>query len=965
MSHLAFHVAGFNCGEAANFGTPKWLAVAKEAAVRRAAMNHLPMLSHQQLLYLLTMSFISRVPRSLLPGVRSSRLRDRQKDERELLVKKAFVEDILNENKLLTALLRKNSSYHAVLWDLESLPSSGKESNLCSSIDADIIKTPIKIVHSENDNKKDFCSEIDLYVESMDDLYVGGDDMSSDFQVDSGTLPCVACGVLGFPFMAIVQPNETASLDTVTTDPNVEVLGNQSLMKSHFPSDLNSIADGSVSEGLCVRNKYPEDKICSDHPNTASSKTETIQTTFRGGKGQSPVSDISPPMKGPPDSIEVKFINGWNTSTGYLRPRIFCLEHATQTEDLLHSKGGAKVFVICHSDFQKVKAHSAAIAEQIGSPFRYTEIPLDTATQDDLNLINLAIDDEDQGECGVDWTTKLNINLQQCVKLGNKSSSEKVQHALKLDGLFPDTAPRAGSSILNWQARKTRSRSNVCRTDHSKPSKSITVQKDEVLEAKSDAHLARKGGCLIQYSRRRFFKSKLCSSVTDLGKTETRGNSSSELGVLASTKKSMVQKENQCLVTRRNVTENSFPSQVADSLFVHAPMVENVNGQTAEDHTSREIFMRVEVCDSTKDGFRMQNELDLAESSSEQNDRHSENSAGSLPVANGSIECSEIGISMIDEAGNDLGMQCDSRTHGDPLKEVGVKPEKSAESSADEAGVGCFDKKTEERHLDCVDVNERMQQETDTDGSTSNEPVPSTVTLINKSTSEEMHSSGEDCSLPNRRELDQTNSKALLRSTSNSRSRNESKRKREVELQMEEQFGNDGFIRSPCEGLRPRGRKHASKSETDERRILEEKPAEKVKKPAADGLLVNKDKKQQRKGSHRCDIEGCRMSFQTKAELALHRRNRCPHDGCGKKFRSHKYAVLHIRVHEDDRPLKCSWKGCNMSFKWAWARTEHLRVHTGERPYKCKIDGCGLTFRFVSDFSRHRRKTGHYVDVAT
>nr|KAJ0217693.1 hypothetical protein LSAT_V11C300137600 [Lactuca sativa] len=51
---------GFNCGEAANFGTPKWLSVAKEAAVRRAAMNFLPMLFHQQLLYLLTMSFIPR-----------------------------------------------------------------------------------------------------------------------------------------------------------------------------------------------------------------------------------------------------------------------------------------------------------------------------------------------------------------------------------------------------------------------------------------------------------------------------------------------------------------------------------------------------------------------------------------------------------------------------------------------------------------------------------------------------------------------------------------------------------------------------------------------------------------------------------------------------------------------------------------------------------------------------------------
>ncbi|KAF8397712.1 hypothetical protein HHK36_016634 [Tetracentron sinense] len=64
----AYHIGfshGFNCGEAANFGTPQWLKVAKEAAVRRAAMNYLPMLSHQQLLYMLTMSFLSRSAHNL------------------------------------------------------------------------------------------------------------------------------------------------------------------------------------------------------------------------------------------------------------------------------------------------------------------------------------------------------------------------------------------------------------------------------------------------------------------------------------------------------------------------------------------------------------------------------------------------------------------------------------------------------------------------------------------------------------------------------------------------------------------------------------------------------------------------------------------------------------------------------------------------------------------------------------
>ncbi|CAI0446292.1 unnamed protein product [Linum tenue] len=110
---------------------------------------------------------------------------------------------------------------------------------------------------------------------------------------------------------------------------------------------------------------------------------------------------------------------------------------------------------------------------------------------------------------------------------------------------------------------------------------------------------------------------------------------------------------------------------------------------------------------------------------------------------------------------------------------------------------------------------------------------------------------------------------------------------------------------------------------------------------------------------YQCDIDGCTMSFGSKQELNVHKRNICPVKGCGKVFFSHKYLVQHRRVHVDDRPLKCPWKGCKMSFKWAWARTEHIRVHTGARPYVCAEEGCGQTFRFVSDFSRHKRKTGH------
>jgi hypothetical protein len=114
-----------------------------------------------------------------------------------------------------------------------------------------------------------------------------------------------------------------------------------------------------------------------------------------------------------------------------------------------------------------------------------------------------------------------------------------------------------------------------------------------------------------------------------------------------------------------------------------------------------------------------------------------------------------------------------------------------------------------------------------------------------------------------------------------------------------------------------------------------------------------------RKEEYVCDIEGCSMSFGTEQALSLHKNDICPEKGCCRKFFSHKYLQQHRKVHADDRPLKCPWEGCGMAFKWPWARTEHVRVHTGDRPYVCLEPGCGQTFRFVSDFSRHKRRTGH------
>ncbi|KAJ6799817.1 lysine-specific demethylase JMJ705 [Iris pallida] len=142
------------------------------------------------------------------------------------------------------------------------------------------------------------------------------------------------------------------------------------------------------------------------------------------------------------------------------------------------------------------------------------------------------------------------------------------------------------------------------------------------------------------------------------------------------------------------------------------------------------------------------------------------------------------------------------------------------------------------------------------------------------------------------------------------------------------------------------------KSTTKKKEIVKKKA--KKEKASPDPVIKSGEAEE-----YACDIEGCSMNFRTKQDLVLHKKDICPEKGCGKKFFSHKYLVQHRKVHMDDRPLECPWKGCDMRFKWAWARTEHIRVHTGDRPYVC-IE-CGQTFRFVSDFSRHKRKTGHVV----
>ncbi|XVE68864.1 hypothetical protein DITRI_Ditri09bG0104100 [Diplodiscus trichospermus] len=1157
----AYHVGfshGFNCGEAANFGTPQWLEVAKEAAVRRAAMNYLPMLSHQQLLYLLTMSFVSRVPRSLLPGARSSRLRDRLKEEREVLVKKAFVEDLLTENKLLSLLLRRGSTYRAIIWDPDLLPCMSKDSELPSgtATASTVLQENVSDICCENNsNQNNLLHEMSLYMENMNYLYLNDDDLTCDFQVDSGTLACVACGILGYPFMSVVQPSEGAKIELLPGD-HLSVQGPTVLepKHAHLCPDLDHPTEGSVSENV-------------NH-----------------------VVDLSLPSKDAPLPSVAKFPEGWDTYNKYLRPRIFCLEHAVQLEELLQSKGGAKMLVICHSDYQKIKAHSIPVAEDIGIPFNYNDVPLDAASQEDLNLINFAIDDE-HDEIGEDWTSKLGVNLRYCVKVRKNSLFKQVQHALPLSGhalplsgLFSDKYGSSELFDIKWQSRKSRSKNKVNHRSPYKPCESVGMKVDKILVEKLDGNITKNEQKLIQYSRRKrkpdystggsggleLLKDDLPREdsaaspqlLDEHGGNESKINARSESARLFSSlsarpTQTHLEIQNTSVVGVVQKDQKSDLDDGAFSLTASAssqkqceikPIERNSENDeispadkcseccvvSADERFVENIAVVSEVCNPVSEGqgeglASRYNLINIANSASSHSAQRSAGrfDTGSEDIAVEKFCMNRGGFSRMTSdnevqqeteatsTNNNDGVLCDSKlinkpklaseyfssgvplgnemqqetnsrgvSQADPLfcspiltkgpstVSVGNRSEVSRQPSAAKDSFDGTDSKNktekqemqisagkegllsdnimqmgidqpaslsveeysvisknpctkEEGHTDVtldVEVSQEVQATKGISGdeaiTCSNLPIKekqSTPIVMEDCSEIQSQSSLQKKSCADATADDDSHENDLIRNDKNeeesvscsvtpinqttipiqkySRTRRESratvnvndgaefcssvenrdlkptvencrssamngrKRKRELE-ERPEKIGRDGFIRSPCEGLRPRAHKGATNGVNVGKTSQEVLPTKETKKPSTCTL----SKKIIKKGSHCCELEGCHMSFETKEDLRLHKRNRCPYVGCGKKFRSHKYAILHQRVHEDDRPLKCPWKGCSMSFKWAWARTEHIRVHTGERPYQCKVEGCGLSFRFVSDFSRHRRKTGHYLD---
>ncbi|KAL2324820.1 hypothetical protein Fmac_023878 [Flemingia macrophylla] len=1065
----AYHVGfshGFNCGEAANFGTPQWIKVAKEAAVRRAAMNYLPMLSHQQLLYLLTMSFISRVPRTLLPGVRSSRLRDRQKEEREFLVKQAFIEDMLQENKLLSILLGMEATIKAVLWNADLLPDSSKGFQLpdltsttgASMADKSNISSAEKSSHY-------LLDEMSLYMENLTNFDLGYDDLPYHFQTDSGALACVGCGILGFPFMTVIQPTEKLTKE---------------LLPDNHPVHVSS----------------PDSTPC-----ICSSISRDLS-----------VSELSS-VKALPDQSLNKCSKCWNTSK-FLRPRIFCLEHAVQIVEMLQSKGGANVLIICHSDYQKIKAHAREVAEEIHSAFDYNEVPLETASSENLTQIDRAIDGEEHDECE-DWTSKLGINLQYCVQARNNSLPKQVPWTLGT--LFYDKRPASKTfifklavteiSLIQYSRRKFKSKQSMA-FEFQEKSKIVLATSSgdhynwaskndsEVENFRSDCTWS----CTSTEMSPMHHEIQIGEMLTSVRLNAAKSQSSNTIPdhilmiekVEAETKNQTVQESDKdinndltvshlkmhcdtsvseiCGKESQDCQDKKYSSSLTSATDRNIEMIRKTENTEAVivrrecnslnlDEEGHQEYQA--ICKSNNDGVALSptslvnhSTLALAEGSFESPNKNNTSERISNPIflETGTEEeidslserdkepltdaqsISEHTPKVVCEVQRELyasadlrnniildaEMQQESQGGKDRRREINqsnhvsprqcceftcgedaeglnneVIPESLAQSQIEnknkinEKAVSSYAAKGENKSLTtselgcsdvlvetCADEDFCIEFISDKDKETKIQSINRIDEELCSGTDallKDASLSIEECSETEKEtgvreningikaDLSQNNreQESCVLTTAVPRSHARKKRKREVEHLTENQSNCDNFIRSPCEGLRPRARKNAAgKSGVDINQIDKENQVAKRARRSSEVLVPLKSKNGVKK-PHKCDLDGCPMSFQTKAELVLHKRNLCPHEGCGKKFSSHKYALLHQRVHDDERPLKCPWKGCSMTFKWAWARTEHIRVHTGEKPYHCKVQGCGLSFRFVSDFSRHRRKTGH------
>ncbi|CAO1942711.1 unnamed protein product [Urochloa humidicola] len=1004
---------GFNYAEASNIATPEWLRAAKEAAVRRASINHPPMVSHYQLLYELALSMCLRDPSSGAMEPRSSRLKEKKKSEGEQLVKKIFVQNVIEDNKLLNHFLSDGSSCIVLptspndgsapssLLSKSQSPKSRVSDGRCSNTEAPkdsghlAMNEPLGKdggLSSSKEISSTLCSGKEFpptqgCVNTSDSSGANNaeSDKGASGLLDQGFLSCVTCGILSFSCVAVVKPKECAAKWLMSADSsliNKHLAGsgeshlidalrsattNSEILRSDFEMNGNRI----ISDAASLGRNSALDLLASAYGDPSDSDEDVPNKKIPASHVSNEL--ISNTIESQPITSSNGCCDGTNMSSsskerqqGSSSQSSQCIGNTNNGQKGVHTRNKYQLKMVLSEGFQPKNMYSEmqkkAQCEPSKSTKTSTEPLCGTDCQDSRNSATICMDGNRSNTSMVD-------NLDTSIVKPDKDSSRMhvfcLEHAIEVEKQLQTIG---GAHIFL-----------LCRPEYPKIEVEAKLLAEE-MEVKYDWKE-------ILFKEASIEDRKMMELVVQDEETiPTNSDWAVKLGInlyySANLAKSPLY--NKQLPYNRIIYQAfgcSSPNNSPIKLKTYARRQGRVKKVVLAGRWCGKVWMSNQVHPYLAQRIKSHEREELDELCSYQKS-NAENVENSSRDATSKVKNSSRAIE---------GKT--SKMEKEPLDRANIKKPKLAEEHNSKALEGAAElsarksssrtivEKTSKRKKELVEkANTKKPKHTEEDKSNalagaSEACPPSPSGIVIRSSSR----------IANR--------KNMLKSKMEEEDDGPASRPK---LKVEED-GDDLASRS-------RARSLMQKTNINVKKRTKKARAEKQKAPSAaalkdeeqtldvKGFPVTKQQLSSRKqktkveepqqmkktrerkgappgspkhvGEYTCNIEGCSMSFGTKQELSLHKRDICPVKGCHRKFFSHKYLLQHRKVHTDDRPLKCEWKGCDMAFKWPWARTEHMRVHTGDRPYVCPERGCGQTFRFVSDFSRHKRRTGHAAKKA-
>ncbi|KAF5175158.1 Lysine-specific demethylase, partial [Thalictrum thalictroides] len=973
----------FNCSEAANIATPEWLMVAKEAAVRRAAINYPPVVSHLQLLYALALSLCSRIPLSISTEPRSSRLKEKKKSEGETKVKELFVESVIQNNEFLHDLLEQGSS--CILLPTNSLDSICPNVNLGSQVvtnprfsvgacspeedmgrlenaDLDEIMLdrntqirqqngfrsmkqysscvrkgnrppPLSVKNPQNDNAvlRTYPSERQCTNTEKESA------SQTDRLLDHKMFSCLTCGILSCACAAIIQPREETSKYIVSADCS---LFNDWIVASGAPDNEYSNADRFANTSELNSCSGQMGKSDHDDANNVDVQCSSYQAEL-----------LNERVEGDPDIDAQKGISSLNLLAA-------AYGNLSDSDDE-NAESEMPVSGDENDTFYNQKDRSRSADEMVTSTRTFAcADSVDPGYHDERmkSMFHLpsSIGDGSEFSSRISWCPS-SCNKIHVIATANGRYEQHLENSLQ-------------SKLINTMPKLSKCSSpegSAC--DHADLSTKSTML-DSMPNCYPDPSSATNNHGILDISTKNI----------QIPFKQRSGEDSPKGHIFCLEHAVEVEKQLRTVggVHVLLVCHSDYPrveteaKALAEELGINYTWKHISYREATEDEVAR---IRSSLSDKqavprNKD-WTVKLGINLPYNASISQSPFYRKKMPYSSVVSKAFGCSSPTKSLVKpkifgkRPGVNNKIVVAGRWCGKVWMSDQVHPYLAQRACQKEETSASFRSQATSEVKVKIEIKPELSDESEQTLSPQWKSLRSLTTTVTRKTDKKRKGTlkkeatkKQKCSQPD----------SLIEAVEDSPTHDSPPRCRRIlrtgQAKRKTSPICSNRVKQKEEAAGGRGKRLKKKSY----KLLEDeelKPIKQAKKKIMKKASnISKDKiiKDEEQEYH-CDIENCTMVLSSKQELKLHKRNICLVEGCDKKFLSHRYLEQHERVHMDDRPLKCPWKGCKMSFKWAWARTEHIRVHTGVRPYECQEPGCGQTFRFVTDFSRHRRKTGHSV----